>query len=201
MTQNKTRPTSGKPQGQKAPFTRQEVVVIKHLLKDKPRDLALFAVGIDTLLRGVDLLTLKVEDVTDSHGQVLEEFPIMQQKTGKGNLVSLSKATGQALACWIKDSSKYPWDYLFTGRKKTGKPLSTDQYRRLVKKWVKAARLDPKRYSSHSLRRTKAAAVYQATNNVEVVRQLLGHTSLACTSAYLNIGKRQALDIARKIEF
>ncbi len=63
------------------------------------------------------------------------------------------------------------------------------------------ARLDEKQFSSHSLRRTKAAAVFQATNNVEVVRELLDHASVSSTSAYLNIGKKKALEIARKVEF
>ena len=37
--------------------------------------------------------------------------------------------------------------------------------------------------------------------NVEVVRQLLGHSSVSSTSAYLNIGQKEALEIARKVEF
>jgi hypothetical protein len=50
------------------------------------------------------------------------------------------------------------------------------------------------------LRRTKATLVYQHTHNVEVVRQLMGQSSVAATSAYLGIEQRHALDIARKLE-
>lgn len=60
-----------------------------------------------------------------------------------------------------------------------------------------AARLDPGDYSSHSLRRTKAAFVYAQTSNIEVVRELLGQKSTAETSAYLGIDHRQALDLAK----
>lgn len=192
----------GRSQGQKAPFTKREVGVIKHILEaeGKLRDVALFSVAVDTMLRSVDLLSLKVEDVTDSQGQVVDEFSIRQQKTGDGNLVTLGKATRRVLALWIEESDKHPWEYLFTGRRDKTKPISREQYRRLVKQWAEHARLDPKRFSTHSLRRTKAAAVFQVTNNVEVVRELLGHSSIKSTSAYLNIGKKKALEIAKKVE-
>jgi len=47
------------------------------------------------------------------------------------------------------------------------------------------------------LRKTKASAIYDATKNVEAVRQLLGHASVAATSAYLGIEQAKALDIAK----
>ncbi len=56
----------GKAVGQKAPFTPEQVYIIRQLLHAEGhlRDLALFNTAIDTLLRASDLLTLKVEDVT-----------------------------------------------------------------------------------------------------------------------------------------
>jgi integrase len=157
--------------------------------------------GIDTMLRGADLLALKVEDVTDHTGAVVEQFAIGQQKTGKGTIVALLPYSRQVLMQWITVSSKLPWHYLFTSmRKTTAQPLSTTQYRRLVKHWAASARLDPRQFSTHSVRRTKATLVYQHTHNVEVVRQLLGQASVAATSAYLGIEQRHALEIARKLE-
>ncbi len=43
--------------------------------------------------------------------------------------------------------------------------------------------------------------MFQATGNIEVVRELLGQKSVGATSAYLNIGKRKALNIGKKFEF
>lgn len=60
-------------------------------------------------------------------------------------------------------------------------------------------RLLPLFGQAYSNRRTKASLVFQATNNAEVVRQLLGHSSIASTSAYLNVGKKEALEIARGV--
>jgi integrase len=200
----KTSPwNKGKSVGQKAPFSPRDVQTIKQILANAGnlRDLALFSVGIDTMLRGADLLTLKVEDVTDHTGTVVEQFAVGQQKTGKGTVVALLPYSREVLTQWITISGKLPWQYLFTSmRKNTTQPLSTTQYRRLVKRWAASARLDPRKFSTHSLRRTKATLVYQHTHNVEVVRQLLGQSSVAATSAYLGIEQRHALEIARKLE-
>src|SRR5215211_3108404 len=185
----------GKSVGQKTPFSPREVQTIKQILENEGnlRDLALFSVGIDTMLRGVDLLALKVEDVTDHEGQIVEQFTVAQKKTGKATLVALLPYSRQMLHRWTEVSGKLPWHYLFTGiRKNKDRPISTNQFRRLVKRWAAYAKLDSRKFSTHSLRRTKAALVYQHTHNVEVVRQLLGQSSITATSAYLGIDKHEA---------
>jgi site-specific recombinase XerD len=50
------------------------------------------------------------------------------------------------------------------------------------------------------LRRTKAAYIYEQTRNIEVIRELLGQKSVSATSAYLNVGEKKALAIARKFD-
>jgi integrase len=193
----------GKSVGQKAPFSPRDVQTIKQILANEGnlRDLALFSLGIDTMLRGGDLLGLKVEDVTDHTGKVVEQCTIGQQKTGKSTVVALLPYSRQVLTQWITVSGKLPWHYLFTSMQtNAAQPLSTTQYRRLVKRWAASARLDPRKFSTHSVRRTKATLVYQHTHNVEVVRQLLGQASVAATSAYLGIEQRQALELARKFD-
>jgi integrase len=193
----------GKSVGQKAPFSPRDVQTIKQILANEGnlRDLALFSMGIDTMLRGGDLLGLKVEDVTDHTGKVVEQCTIGQQKTGKSTVVALLPYSRQVLTQWITVSGKLPWHYLFTSMQtNSAQPLSTTQYRRLVKRWAASARLDPRKFSTHSVRRTKATLVYQHTHNIEVVRQLLGQASVAATSAYLGIEQRQALELARKFD-
>jgi len=54
--------------GQKSPFTRKEVRLIKKVLSAQTnlRDLVLFSVGIDSMLRASGLLKLKVTDLVVS---------------------------------------------------------------------------------------------------------------------------------------
>jgi site-specific recombinase XerD len=190
----------GKAVGQKAPFTPEQVHIIRHFLHAEGhlRDLALLNTAIDTLLRASDLLRLKVEDVTDHHGAVVEECTVRQHKTQAAQTVLLLEHSRQALAQWIAASSKQPWHYLFTAQGKTT-PISRVQYSKLIKKWATYARLDPRKYSTHSLRRTKSSVVYARTGNLEVCRQILGHHSIANTALYLGVDKQQALHVARAI--
>ncbi len=188
--------------GQKKPFTPDQVRLIKQILKAEGnlRDQALFSAGIDTMLRGSDLLKLTVNDVSDNKYDIKKEITIRQLKTSEGNLVMMSDPTRKILKQWINQGNKSRNDYLFT-RLNKGKeqPITTTQYRRLVKKWAEHARADASEFSSHSLRRTKASLVYENTGNIEAVRLLLGQKSVASTSFYLNVDKRQALEIARNI--
>ena len=150
----------------------------------------------------VDLLALKVRDVTDDKGNVRDEFPIQQQKTKVAHLVTISDDTQKILKRWIRESGKNFSDFLFTGtRKGKHKPISRVQYSRLVKKWVQSIGLNADDFSTHSLRRTKASVVYEDTGNIEVVRELLGQQSVNATSSYLNVGKRKALEIGKRYDF
>ena len=45
--------------------------------------------------------------------------------------------------------------------------------------------------------KTKARAIYDVTKNVEVVRPLRYHASVAATSHYLGVEQDQSLDIAK----
>ena len=189
---------------QKKPLTGKQTKALSKLLLDKPRDHALFHVGIDSMLRSSDLRFLTVEDVTDSQGIVREECSITQQKTKKTVTFNLGETTREALQTWIGVSGKQGEEYLFSSRTKNyaGKqlkeqPISQVQYQRLVKSWLESLGVATDDYSTHSLRKTKASAIYDATKNVEAVRQLLGHSSVAATSAYLGIEQAKALDIAK----
>lgn len=203
MKKKQTLKPNRKNVGQKKPFTPDQVRLIRSMIEaeDNKRDLALFNCGIDTLLRAVDLLALTVGDVMGFDGRIRDEMTLQQRKTQTSLMVALSPQSQDALRTWIEVAGKSFYDSLFTrlkGNKKA--PISTNHYRRLVKRWAEYAHLDSAGYSSHSMRRTKASLVYERTLNIEVVRQLLGHKSVASTSLYLGIGQREALDIAKKIE-
>src|SRR5207244_12422760 len=103
-----------------------------------------------------------------------------------------------ALESGLSASLKRLLDYQFTAQGKPT-PISRVHYSKLVKKWASYARLDPRKYSTHSLRRTKSSVVYERTGNLEVCRQILGHHSIANTALYLGVDKRQALHVAKAI--
>ena len=77
--------------------------------------------------------------------------------------------------------------------------LTPRQYARLVQERV-ASRLDPAKFGTHSLRRTKAVLIYRRTGNLRAVQLLLGHSKIESTVRYLGIEVDDAIEIAEKID-
>jgi site-specific recombinase XerD len=47
--------------------------------------------------------------------------------------------------------------------------------------------LDPLKYATHSMRRTKATLIYRRTGNLRAVQLLLGHSKLDATARYTRV--------------
>jgi len=201
------RATKTKARGQMRPFTKADVGVIREKLsrRGNSRDVALFETAISSMLRASDLLALKVGDVVDLMGSVVESFTARQKKSGKPVPVYLSTAARTALAAHIAEHRLSNAAFLFRRGDRAGRlsqaPLSTTSYRTLVKTFADlAGYTDTAKFSGHSTRRTKAALLYRETKDIAGVRTLLGHTSLAHTAAYLGVGRDEALALAARIE-
>jgi len=50
------------------------------------------------------------------------------------------------------------------------------------------------------VRKTKASVIFKKTQNIEAVRRLLGHQSVANTSRYLGVENEDALELAQMIK-
>jgi len=164
------------------------------------RDIAMFALAIDSSLRGIDIVGLNVSDMIQGD-EIRERVTIDQRKTHERVTFSLRGYTRVALKELIEAENKAYGDPLFSSQKRNkGRRLSVDRYRRLVKGWIALARLDPALYGSHSLRRTRVAHIYRKTANLKVAQVLLGHKSIENTARYLGIEEEQALEVARQFE-
>lgn len=189
--------------GQMKPFTREQVQLIRGVLaaRGNIRDCALFSTGIDAMLRCGDLVRLKVNMVRDGNGEILDRVSVLQDKTASAVQITLTNKTRELLARLISEQEKWGDDYLFTAeRDPHGPHLTETSLRRLVKDWARMCHLDPSRYSGHSLRRTKAVFLYRETRNAEAIRQMLGHTSLAHTVAYLGVTSDEVSDLAKRFD-
>lgn len=186
--------------GQKPPLKPKEIwsLRIRLHLAGMTRDLAMFNLALDSKLRGCDLVRLRVQDICRAEA-VASRASILQRKTRRPVQFEISDATREAVAAWVNMRRLEPGSYLFPGRRR-GDHLSERQYARIVKRWVRCVGLDPSRYGTHSLRRTKATLIYKHTKNVRAVQLLLGHSKLESTVRYLGIDVDDALEIAEQIE-
>ena len=191
----------GKLIGHKPPLKLKEIwaIRIRLELNATHRDFALFNLAIDSKLRGCDLVTLRVRDVTTGE-RVLSRTVIVQQKTKQPVQFEITGPTREALANWIGVAQLVPGDFLFPSRLCGFGHLSTRQYARLVKSWVTTIGLDASLYGTHSLRRTKATLIYQRTKNLRAIQLLLGHTKLESTVRYPGVEVEDVLEISEQTE-
>lgn len=191
----------GKLVGQKPPLKPKDVWAIRIHLQNAHavRELAMFNLAIDSKLRGCDLVSLRVRDVT--HGnQILPRAMVVQRKTQRPMQFELTEPTRLAVAAWLEKTHLRGDQYLFPSRIASSPHVSTRQYARIVHHWVEAAGLDSSVYGTHSMRRTKATLIYKRTKNLRAVQLLLGHTKLESTVRYLGIEVDDALEISEQTE-
>jgi integrase len=187
--------------GPKPPLKPKEVwaIRIRLQLQEKQRDLALFNLAIDSKLRSCDLVALRISDVVTS-GSARERAMIVQKKTRRPVQFELTEQTREAINTWVVQRSLDAGMYLFPSRVHRRPHLSTRQYARIVNRWNSSIGLDPRKYGTHSLRRTKAALVYKKTGNLRAVQLLLGHNKLESTVRYLGIEIDDALQISEQTD-
>src|SRR6478609_6036660 len=107
----------GKLVGQKAPLRVRDIWAsrVRLQLQGRTRDLALFDLGIDSKLRGCDLVKLRVRDVC--HGdRVASRAIVLQQKIQRPVQFEITPATREAVEAWIKSATLRSDDYLFLSR-------------------------------------------------------------------------------------
>ena len=191
----------GKLIGAKPPLLPSHVWSIRTKLQieERKRDLALFNLAIDSKLRGCDVVAVRVDDVAPN-GYALDRATVRQKKTGRPVRFELTDQTRMAIDEYLRLTGRKPGQFLFTGRGDGSRGLTTRQYARLVGEWVASIGLDPSKFGTHSLRRTKAVLIYRRTGNLRAVQLLLGHSKIESTVRYLGIEVDDAIEIAEKID-
>ena len=187
--------------GQKAPLKLKEIwaIRIRLQLSEKVRDLALFNLAIDSKLRGCDLVSLRVCDISQGKS-IYPRAIVMQRKTHQPVQFEITELTRQSVAAWIDQARLASDAYLFPSRVTKSPHLSTRQYARIVAGWIVSIGLDPATYGTHTMRRTKATLIYRRTKNLRAVQLLLDHTKLESTVRYLGIEVDDALEMAEQTE-
>ena len=114
--------------------------------------------------------------------------------TGRPVRFELTEPTREALDNYLRGTNRKAGEYLFPGGRDLDRPLSTRQYARLVSKWVRGIGLDPSKFATHSMRRTKATLIYRRTGNLRAVRRLKAPCGILVSRSTM------PLEIAEKVE-
>jgi hypothetical protein len=165
----------GKLLGAKPPLRPGHVWSIRTKLQmeGRTRDLALFNLAIDSKLRGCDVVAIRVDDVPPNC-YTLDRATVRQKKMRRPVRFEITEQTRQAIDEYLRLTGRQPGQFLFAGRGEPSRGLTTRQYARLAGEWIASIGLDPLKFGTHSLRRTKATLIYRRTGNLRAVQPLLG---------------------------
>jgi integrase len=166
---------------------------IKKLLAGKPRDLALFVVGINTNLRASDLTRITVGQVRDIKAG--ESFDVRERKTGKARQVVLNSDCTSAIQGYLAGRPEAtPEEPLFLSQR-GGKAITPICVNGLVKGWCKALNL-PGNYGAHTLRKTWGFHQRTAFNvDLPTLMTAFGHATQRQTLKYLGIGEQEVRNV------
>ncbi len=161
------------------------------MLANKPRDLALFTIGINTNLQASDLLRLKVGQVKDLNaGDTVE---IREKKTSKPRRITLNKACVRAIQSILASKQYHDGDYLFQSQRRD--VLTVPSVHKLVKGWCGEINLKGN-YGSHTLRKTWGYH-QRVTFGVDLPRLMVcfNHSTQRQTLEYLCVQPEEIKDV------
>jgi len=165
----------------------KDIRLIKKLLADRPRDLAIFTLGVNTNLRAGDLVRITADQVR--HLQPGEYFTIREQKTGKLREVTLNKNVHEALQGLLRTMpvAAGPDEAVLFQSRKGRQALCVSYLNSLVKTWCREVNLKGN-FGSHTLRKT-FGYIHRTVFNTDIptLMQMFNHSSQKQTLAYLGI--------------
>lgn len=178
------------------------ILRIKRMLRNKPRDLCLFTLGINTAYRASELLSITCGQVRFLQaGDVLD---VWQRKTKKYRATTLNHAAINSITEWLTvHPEPLPNAPLF--RSRTGQALTVSTLSNMVKDWCHNAHIHGN-YGSHSLRKTWG--YHQLRRNqktkphmvLPILMHAYGHTNQEQTLEYLCIQSDEVANLFMQIE-
>jgi len=164
-----------------------------------PRDLLMFTMGINTGLRISDILPLKLGDVKDKKGDPRDYIYLTEQKTHKQRKIVLNSEVKKALQIYFIKSAKYNLDsHLFTSEKDDrNRPLTKVRAWQLINEWCREVGI-LERVGTHTLRKTLGYQMRKSGIAIEVIQEMLGHSSVGVTSRYIGINQEELEKIANE---
>lgn len=154
--------------------TMEEVAKVKAVLAGRPRDLALFTLGVNTNLRATDLLALRGDQIDWLAGTLT----LREGKTGKKRTTPLSPKVMELLYPLATEGLLFPSE-------KSGAALTMSAWNNMMKLWCWRAGLKGN-YGARTIRKTWAYLQFTVFGvPIEALSAELNHASLRETYRYL----------------
>ena len=160
---------------------------------NKERDFCILTLFLNCGLRLSELIGINLKDIK-------EDTIRIRGKGNKERTIYLNGSCVSALSNYMRlrpvDGVKDA-DALFISKQK--RRISEQMVQVIVKKYIKAAGLDPNKYSPHKLRHTAATLLYKYGDvDIRILQEMLGHKNLNTTQIYTHIDNKQVKEAAQR---
>ena len=166
-------------------LNHDELTKILRLAQTDARNHAIILLAFRHGMRASEICNLEVKDVDLPNGQIT----IRRLKHSLTTTQPLADVQGsplesekRVLARWLKERQGHPSKYVFVSQK-SGR-ISRSQVHRLFSQLAEESGLPEGRRHFHQLKHSLAVALVESNISLAVVRQALGHKSIASTAVY-----------------
>ncbi len=148
------------------------------------RDFAILLLMLNTGMRVSELVQLNLNSIQHEGNSFRI---VILGKGGKERMLKLNQLATSALHTYLDNRPKSETSALFLNKNFTR--LSRKGIAELIAKYVKEANLPPKQksISPHKLRHTLATLLLSNGENIRVVQEILGHSSIQTTQIYTHV--------------
>lgn len=162
--------------------------------KYNKRDLCIITLGVTTGLRVSAIVGINLSDI-DFNNDTIK----VTEKRKVTWYVPIGEKTKKAILDWIKEREKIMQGYedsgaLFISKNKTR--ISTVSVRKMLEKETYNIN---KHITPHKMRSTCGVNLYEATNDIYLVRDVLHHTNIENTRKYVGISNSRRMEAVEKL--
>lgn len=164
-------------------LTMQEAEKIKGIFninnsKNYKRNNLIVDILLTTGIRVSEVAKIKIKNINFN-----EKYFNVITKWNKERKVFITDKIKKDIQEYIKENNIK--EYLFINKK--GVPLNRRSIANIIIKAYKLAGIGNKGYTTHTLRHTSASILYQQTEDILIVKEFLGHSSIISSQIYTHI--------------
>jgi type 1 fimbriae regulatory protein FimB len=166
-------------------LSQDELMKILRLASNDIRNHAIILLAFRHGMRASEVCNLELKDVDLQNGQIT----IRRLKNSLTTTQPLADVQGspllserRVLRAWLKERGNHPSKYVFVSQK-SGR-ISRSQVHRMFSALAEESGLPEGRRHFHQLKHSLAVTLVEANVNLAVIKQALGHRSIASTAVY-----------------
>jgi len=163
--------------------TTDQISTVSHMLEKHGGEIYrdIWQLGLNLALRISDLLNLTYEEFAGG-----ETITVIEQKTGKSRTIKLNEKAQTIVKQRqaLNPTDKYVFQSVGNRAKKLQKPLSRET---VARKFAEVGEIIGVHLGTHSMRKTRGWAMWDAGVPLEVIARVLNHSSPAVTMRYIGL--------------